>query len=82
MNHAVDILAFAERIDFLQKAGRNPHPKIQPVFKQLLNQANCEVAKQLPIDTKFNLLSVKSQISPESVCKEILDFYNGDIPEF
>ena len=33
-----------------------------------------------PIDTKFNLLSVKSQISPESVCKEILDFYNGDIP--
>lgn len=49
-------------------------------IKQLLNQANCEVAKQLPIDTKFNLLSVKSQISPESVCKEILDFYNGDIP--
>ena len=43
-------------------------------IKQLLNQANCEVAKQLPIDTKFNLLSVKSQISPESVCKEILDF--------
>lgn len=39
MNHAVDILAFAERIDFLQKAGRNPHHKIQPVFKQLLNQA-------------------------------------------
>ena len=49
-------------------------------IKQLLNQANCEVAKQLPIETKFNLLSVKSQISPESVCKEILDFYNGDIP--
>lgn len=49
-------------------------------IKQLLNQANCEVAKQLPIDTKFNLLSVKSQISPESVCKEILDFYNCDIP--
>lgn len=49
-------------------------------IKQLLNQANCEVAKQLPIDTKFNLLSVKSQISPESVCKEILDFYNDDIP--
>lgn len=49
-------------------------------IKQLLNQANCEVAKQLPIDTKFNLLSVKSQISPESVCEEILDFYNDDIP--
>ena len=49
-------------------------------IKQLLNQANCEIAKQLPIDTKFNLLSVKSQISPESVCKEILDFYNGAIP--
>lgn len=47
-------------------------------IKQLLKQANCEVAKQLPIDVKFNLLSVKSQISPELVCQKILDFYNKD----
>lgn len=47
-------------------------------IRQLLKQANCEVAKQLPIDVKFNLLSVKSQITPEVVCKEILDFYDKD----
>lgn len=50
-------------------------------IRQLLKQANCEVAKQLPIDVKFNLLSVKSQITPELVYKEILDFYdNDDVP--
>lgn len=50
-------------------------------IRQLLKQANCEVAKQLAIDVKFNLLSVKSQITPEVVCKEILDFYhNDDVP--
>ena len=47
-------------------------------IKQLLKQANCEVAKQLAVDVKFNLLAVKSQITPEFVCKEILDFYNKD----
>lgn len=50
-------------------------------IKQLLKQANCEVAKQLAVDVKFNLLAVKSQITPEFVCKEILDFYNKhDVP--
>ena len=47
-------------------------------IEQLMKQANCEVAKQLPVDVKFNLLSVKSQISPELVCKKILDFYSKD----
>lgn len=47
-------------------------------IKQLLKQANCEIAMQLPIETKFNLLAVKSKISSELVCQEILDFYNND----
>lgn len=44
-------------------------------ISQILSQSNCEIAQQLPLDTSFNLLSVKSQISPDAVCQYILKQY-------
>lgn len=49
-------------------------------IEQLLIQSNSDVSKELPIDTKFNLLGTKSTISPKTVCKHIMEIYkDGDI---
>ena len=43
---------------------------------QLLKQSNSEISKQLPLKTKFNLISVKSSISANTVCKHLEKYYN------
>lgn len=46
--------------------------------EQLLKQSNCEISKQLPIDVKFNLLAVKSQLTSKSVFDFIKDYYRDN----
>ena len=43
--------------------------------EQLLLQSNSDVAKELSLNVKFNLLATKSSISPETVCKHIINKY-------
>lgn len=42
---------------------------------QLLKQSNSEISKELPLKTKFNLISVKSSISSNTVCKYLEKYY-------
>lgn len=46
------------------------------LLDQLLKQSNSEISKQLPLTTKFNLISVKSSISSNTVCKQLEKYYS------
>lgn len=44
---------------------------------QVIQQSNSKIATQLPLYTKFNLLSVKSSISAKQAFDKIKDIYNN-----